>query len=750
NEEQQEAVLHGEGPILVLAGAGSGKTRVITHRIAWLIGCRGVHPASIVALTFTNRAAGEMKSRVVRLVGEAAQQVSCSTFHSFAARLLRRLGGTAGRGAGFTIYDEDDQARLVRSLLFALGVAGSAPSPVPALISWIDRLKSSGRDPARSAPPGMLGSAMALELLARYETELRRADAFDFGDLIWRLVQALEQDADLTAWLRQRFLHLLVDEYQDTSPMQDRLIGLLAGPRGNLMVVGDDDQAIYGWRGASAENVLQFPERHPGCRVVRLEQNYRSRPPILEAANEIIGRSWLRLGKELRPVRQGGLPVEVLGFGDDRQEAEGVAELCRAHVEEGGSYGDVAVFFRAASLTRRVEEALLRASIPYAVLSGMRFYERAEVKDLLAWARFLQNPRDGVAARRAMVAPRRGIGEVTLERLAALVAEQELDWLEAARQLAAGKGRAAAGLASFVALAEELAPQAAAHPPAAVLARILERSGLYAALEAVDDAEARDRLANLRELVLAAAELELREPQARLADFLEQASLAGESDAAPREGRVSLLTLHAAKGLEFPRAIIIGLEEGNFPLGREDTDLEEERRLCYVGMTRAQEQLTLTWAMLRRRFQEVQVCEPSRFLAELPCSALARRLEPEPEPVVAHGGLGRATRLPPGTSGREEQQARAGRRSRPADRWAGGKHEPEEASFPDYESGDLGWSQEEEPPQPLGCRVWHDGFGEGEVVEVHGRGPKSTVSVRFPFRGVKRVQLRFLRQPDQE
>lgn len=747
NEEQRLAVQHGAGPILVLAGAGSGKTRVITYRIAWLIGCRGADPASIAALTFTNRAAREMKERVVRLVGPPAAQVTCGTFHSFAARELRRLAWVVGRTPGFAIYDQDDQARLIRSLLREVGIAGSAADRVPGILSWIDRLKGSGQDPASRTPPEGMGLAHALELLALYEQRLRQADAFDFGDLIAKLVEILARDESRVAELRRRFRHLLVDEYQDTSPAQDRLVGLLAGEQGDLMVVGDDDQAIYGWRGASADNILGFAARYPGCAVVRLQHNYRSCPPILEAANEVIRRSSTRLGKELMPVRQGGLPVEVLGFPDDRQEAEGVAAACREHVEEGGGYGDLAIFFRTAALARRVEEALLRAAVPYSVLSGTRFYERAEVKDLLAWARLLVNPRDGVAARRAMTVPRRGIGEATLERLAGLVAAEELTWLEGARRLAAaGKGRAAAGLQSFVTLCEELEEEVRGLPPSRALVQILERNGLARALHDQGDAEARDRLANLNELLLAAAELELREPEARLSTFLEQASLAGEADTGLSGERVALLTLHAAKGLEFDRVFIIGLEEGTFPLGREGTDLEEERRLCYVGMTRARERLTLTWAAQRRRFQETQICQPSRFLGELPRSVLATRLEREvqEEPSGRFGRRRRAGLGPREGSGRPLE---AGLR---AERAGSGRGEmtaaPEDVvdPFPDYENGADGWAEERaDLPEP-GELVFHASFGEGEVVEVNAQGLRTTVAVRFPFRGVKRVQLEFL------
>ncbi|MDY0058584.1 MAG: UvrD-helicase domain-containing protein [Myxococcota bacterium] len=718
NPEQRVAVLHETGPLLVLAGAGSGKTRVIAHRIALLIRGRGVDPAGICALTFTNRAARELAERVGRLVGGATRELTTGTFHSFAARLLRGLAPGIGRTPGYVIYDDDDQLRVLRPLAAELAIPSSLATPEK-LRSWLDRVKSDGRQLATARPPRGLGEDQARQLGQRYEEELRRADALDFGDLIAKLVELLEAEPGIAAQLRWRYRYLLVDEYQDTSPIQDRLVEALAGPEGNLTVVGDDDQAIYGWRGASAANILTFPERHPGCQVVRLERNYRSCPPILEAANAVIQRSAERLGKTLRPVREGGEPVTILGFADDRAEAEGVAAVVQAEVAAGRRLGDFAVLYRTASLSRRLEEAFARAGLAHAVLGGVRFYERAEVKDLLAWARFLLNPQDGVAARRALTSPRRGIGATTLAKLAAWVQQTGESWLAAAAAAAGPKSKPARGLAEVVELVRELAGDAATLAPSLALERILLRTGLQQQIAASDELEARERFGNLRELLLAAAELEGREPDARLATFLELSALATDADATLPEDRISLLTLHAAKGLEFPVAILVGLEEGTFPMDREDTDVQEERRLCYVGMTRARDRLILTWARVRCRFDDVRVCDPSRFLGELPASACARRVTP----------LDLAE--PAGVGGR-----RAGRPAPPV-------REVPDDPFPDYESGDAGWDEEGCGLLP-GDTVRHATLGDGEVVAVTGHGPATFVSVRFPFRGVKRVKPGYL------
>ncbi len=716
--DQLRVVLHGDGPLLVLAGAGSGKTRAVTYRMAHLVAERGVAPAKILALTFTNKAAREMTDRVVALVGDRAQEMFTGTFHAFGAKLLRRFASAVGRTRGFTIYDGDDQARVLSEIVKAspgLGV------PAQRLRAWIGLVKSIG-DQSGVAPPDGLDQDTAGELLAEYESRLRQADAFDFGDLILAPVRILEQDRDLARRLAGSFEQVLVDEYQDTSPAQERLLTLLTGPEGNLVVVGDDDQAIYGWRGATSRNILAFTERRPTARVIKLQRNYRSRPGILEAASRVISRAVQRLGKELLPVRPegDGPAVVVRGYRSASAEARGIVEIVSGLVADGVPPGEIAVFYRYNALSRQVEDALVRSGIPYKVIGGVRFYERAEIKDLLAYARLLVNPKDEVAARRAMTRPRRGIGPKTMALVAERVA-QGSDWLKAARDVAQGKGRAAARLEGFVGLMEDLAARTDGSPPSLALEQIYTITGLEELVRREDPDRASDRHDNVLELLMAASEYERSHPDQSLEGFLEATSLVSDADEPTSRGKVSLMTIHAAKGLEFHSVVVLGMEEGTFPLLHGTSDEEEERRLCYVAFTRAKERLFLTWSRVRGKFGEVYEQDRSRFVDELPPWV------PFEEVRGGHARHGWARRA-------DVHGGSAAAMSWPMEHTGGQPATPRvEAHDPGPQDG---WDLE---LPPIGATVEHERFGVGEVVAHHGFGRNVKVGVRFPVRGVKRV-----------
>ncbi len=711
--EQQEVVLHGTGPLLVLAGAGSGKTRALTYRVAHLVGPREVPPERVLALPFSNRAARELRERLTALCGPRAGALVAGTFHAFGARLLRRLAGRVGRSPGFAIYDDDDQVRLVRRLLPGLGAGAVAPAEARRALEWAKRL---GDPAAAPRPPGLPETALR-ELVAAYERELAAADAFDFTDLVERPAALLEEDPHLRLRERARWAHVLVDEFQDTDRAQARLLLALAGRSGDLVVVGDDDQSIYGWRGAEVDNILRFPEEYPGARVVRLERNYRSCGAILAAADAVIGHNRLRMGKRLVPVLETGEPVEAREWADGREEAARVAETIARQVAEGAAPGEFSVFYRINAQSRPFEDALRTRGLPYEVVGGTRFYDRAEVKDVLAFARLVHNRRDGVALLRILNVPPRGIGKRTVERVLA-AAEDEGPWAGVCA-VAAGRDRGARAVARFAGLVRGLLAAAEVLPPSELLRTVLLDTGYEARLRDRADAESLERLANLEELLVAAAEYERGQPEPTLAGFLELAALHSDVDAYRGGGRVALMTLHAAKGLEFDQVFLTGLEEGLFPLRRgDDMDVEEERRLCYVGMTRARRRLCLTWATRRLLLGELRTPSPSRFLRELPPEVLAARVEPE-----------RRARRP----------FRRRRQASPPDAELA---DP----LPDYDCVDP-LPDYDAPAQTLpavGSRVSHEELGEGTVVGQFGFGPKARLAVAFPVRGVRRVLARYV------
>jgi DNA helicase-2/ATP-dependent DNA helicase PcrA len=631
NPQQREAVVHTDGPMLVVAGAGSGKTRVLTHRVAHLIESGAAAPSEILAITFTNRAANEMKERVQGLVGgRTAARMWVMTFHAACGRLLRRDAERLGYRSSFTIYDQADQVRLVKACIEELELDPKrfAPRAVHSAISRAkDRLLTAD---GYADQVGNFFEQTVASVYALYQRRLYAANAMDFDDMILQTVLLLEADEEARVAWQGRFSHIMVDEYQDTNHAQFRLLSVLAARHRNIAVVGDPDQSIYAFRGADIRNIAEFEHDFPGARVVALEQNYRSTQAILDAANAVIARNPDRRPKRLWSDLGRGLPVRVVEAEDEHAEARFVAgEITRA-LDEGAGPADIAVFYRMNAQSRVLEDVLVRQGVGYRVVGGPRFYERAEIKDAIAYLQVIHNPADEVSLRRIVNQPRRGIGTASLDRLAAHANQMNWTLLEAIEHSSAVPlgTAAAARVREFAALIEELREVASTASPAELLEQVLEQTGYRAMLEAERTFESQGRLENLDELVGVAREFAERgEEDASLATFLQEISLYSDSDALnePRP-EVTLMTIHNAKGLEFPIVFVIGLEEGLFPHQRslDDGDEAEERRLCYVGMTRAQQSLVLTHAHSRTIFGMRGYNLPSRFLSELPADEIER------------------------------------------------------------------------------------------------------------------------------
>ncbi|HVE86264.1 MAG TPA: UvrD-helicase domain-containing protein [Myxococcales bacterium] len=756
NPPQQEAVLHGDGPLLVLAGAGSGKTRVIVRRIAHLVTVREVFPWRVLAVTFTNKAAREMRERLVALLGEPGREAVVSTFHSWAAQVLRREAGHLGYESSFVIYDDGDQLSVARRALGEIQV-DSALTPREVL-HYIDQQKNHARLPHEVAVrPGDYKGASLHRAYARYQELLRASNALDFGDLLLLLVELFRTNAEVLEKYRRRFRHVMVDEFQDTNPVQYQLLRLLAPPPSNLVVVGDDDQSIYRWRGAEVDNILGFPRDYPGTRVVKLEQNYRSDQSILEAANAVIRQNPRRMEKRLWSQRPRGEPLQLLLARDERGEAQEIASRILALKREGFiPLSQVAVFFRVNAQSRVLEEAFRLARVPYTLVNARSFYERAEIKDASAYLRLMLNPRSDADLLRVINVPARGIGDTTVERLSAFAASRKLSLREALAdpaQIPSLNSGAVKRLGGFRALVEKLVEAGKSAPDAATaVERMLEETQLSASYRAEGTAEAVTRAENLEELVSAAQEFDqLRRqveaaappapvagelgdtappPATPLQAFLEQISLVGEADQEVGEGRVAMMTLHAAKGLEFDAVFIGGMEEGVFPHQRalgdtaDPEEMAEERRLCYVGFTRARRRLFVSLAQQRTLFGELRINRPSRFLSDVP-KELVRMDRPEEL---------------------ERQQSRS-MPMPPAFRRRGGR---DRDSYPDDEGPriDRSYAQtsdlEAVEGDVRGLRVRHESFGLGVIEEVRGTGPTAKLTVRFESVGAKVVYARFV------
>ena len=734
NRAQREAVKHRGGPLLVLAGAGTGKTRVVTARIVDLIE-EGAAADSILALTFTNKAALEMRSRVAAKLGEGvALQTTISTFHALGARLLRRFATRLGRRPDFVIYDDDDQLALVKRALTELGL-GQQPSWAREVCDVIDAAKGEGVElPPHRLPPELLSGGGG-QVGQVYERLLRRANAFDFGDLVLRPAEVLRDDPPLAASFRERWPHLLVDEYQDTNGAQLLALDAFAPPSSSpdLCVVGDDDQAIYGWRGARVENILRFAEVWSGARTIRLEENYRSTGHILDAANAVIAQNSIRLGKTLRTSEGAGHRLELRGYPQARDEARFVASrirsLCR---EEGFSFADCAILFRNNALSLDLEDALRAERLPYVLVRGRSFYERAEVRDALSWARLLANRDDDVALRRAVSSPPRGIGATTLDALTTSGAQLGCSMLEAAGRLtrtSALKKPARLALVKLIDDIEQARAIAAAEPIQALLT-VLEPLCRALGLSNTKASENAARLDNIQRLLDALHSHLEAHPGSGLTEWLEQVRLVSDADGLDTSGgAVSMTTIHAAKGLEFPVVFVVGVEEGLFPSRRGERSgevaaevVEEERRLFYVAATRARRRLFLTFCRERRTFGETRPAGPSRFIAEVPAAHV--------EPYVT----GDPSRPAPLASGWATGRARTAKSTTTAS--SASSHDDHLYADPVYDDPAF----EVSSFQP-GRWVWHADLGRGLIKSVRtgARGSVSTLVVDFPGRGARTV-----------
>ncbi len=730
NPQQREAVLHFQGPLLVLAGAGSGKTRVLTTRICHLIHHHGVPPYRILAVTFTNKAAGEMRERIVRMLGQEPAGMWMGTFHALGARMLRRHADRVGWSRTFTIYDQDQSLRLIRRVQDEVGVDPRRWHP-KAIRAEIGAAKN------QLVPPEAYVEAFgdSFDLLARqvakvypaYQEALRARNAFDFDDLLVKPVELLQRHEEVRESYRDRFAFLLVDEYQDTNHAQYRLLELLTGDEGNLMVVGDDDQSIYAWRGADIRNILSFEEAFPGARLIRLEQNYRSTEPILRAANEVIRHNVRRKGKTLRTHRTGGELLTLYEAADESDEARWIAgEIeARLQAEPGREHRDFAVLYRTNAQARALEDAFRRRGLPYQVVGGVRFYERREIQDVLAYLRLFSNPRDGEAFHRVVNYPRRGVGSMTLERLTLWARAEGLTLLEAAaraREVPDLPPAGARGLQAFADLVAEYGARARHVRVGELVADLVEELDLLVRLRE-EGPEGEDRAENVRELIAGALDFDAElveeweeEPLDGLSEldlYLQRVALVAEVDQHdPAADAVTLMTLHNAKGLEFPVVFIAGLEDGLFPLGRayDDPDaLEEERRLFYVGLTRARDKVYLTYARRRRRAGEYLHGRLSPFVEAIPPDLMEER-----RITTGRGG------------GRWERRGRAGEEGVPE-------------GFLDSDD----FLNQDLPRFVRGERVLHPSFGSGTVLDVSGLGRDLKVTVRFESVGTKKLLARY-------
>ena len=731
NPQQQKAVIHEGAPLLVVAGAGSGKTRVLTRRISYLMAARGVRPYEILAITFTNKAAGEMKDRVTDLVGPIAKSMWVSTFHSACVRLLRQEIERLGYSSTFSIYDSADSQKLISRVMETLNLDAKRYPPRQ-FQTLISNAKNELQTPYQylSAAQNQFETIVA-DVYTMYERRLQQANALDFDDLIMKTVQVLQQFPETKARFRSRFRHILVDEYQDTNHAQYMLVKELTGTEGDgyplaeLCVVGDADQSIYGFRGATIRNILQFEVDYPNAATVLLEQNYRSTQNILNAANAVITQNESRKEKNLWSDAGSGAPLIGYVAESEYDEAEFVKSEIRSLQDMGHSNpGDTAVFYRTNAQSRIFEEIFMRAAIPYKVVGGLRFYERKEVKDLLAYLRVLSNPNDEVSLRRVINFPKRGIGDRALEEVEIFSQAQGISFWHAllrVTEASAVPKKAAQSIGQFTSMLTALAVLVEAKTkPSVIIEAVLEQSGLLTELEASTDPQDEVRVENLKELVSASMEYEERpfeelgeDEEISLSGFLEKVSLVADADEIPdgedHGGVVTLMTLHTAKGLEFPTVFLTGMEDGIFPHARtldDPKEIEEERRLAYVGLTRAEKRLYISRAEYRLTFGTPKYNPGSRFLDEIPSELIEWKDETRSKSSSGSSGIRRsrvATTAPPRATGKKSSAM----------------------------------------VLAVGQRVSHDTFGLGTVVALAGEGDKSEATINFGQYGDKRLLLRY-------
>ena len=782
NEPQREAVYHTDGPLLILAGAGSGKTRVLTHRIAYLIEEKGVNPWNILAITFTNKAAGEMRQRVDSLVGFGSESIWVSTFHSMCVRILRRHIDRLGYDNRFTIYDTDDQKTLMKEVIRKLDLDPKRYKE-RALLSVISSAKNEMILPNEFElnAGGDFGQQQMAKVYREYEAQLKSNNALDFDDLLVKTVQLFDTQPDVLENYQERFRYIMVDEYQDTNTVQFKLVSLLAGKYRNLCVVGDDDQSIYKFRGANIRNILDFEKEFTDARVIKLEQNYRSTENILNAANGVIHNNKGRKDKTLWTDNGEGEKISLRQFDTGYDEAEFVAEDIKESVREGASYNDSAILYRTNAQSRLFEEKFIAMNIPYKIVGGINFYARREIKDILAYLKTIDNGQDDLAVRRIINVPKRGIGLTTINRIQESASSRGISFYEAllAPELIAGAGRSASKLDSFAALIEYFKGQAEQESLTDLLNEIIEKTGYVESLGTEDPVDAETRIQNIDELVSKAAAYEEdcadRDEAATLSGFLEEVALVADIDSLDEDqDYVVLMTLHSAKGLEFPRVYLAGMEDGLFPsymtvTGDDPEELEEERRLCYVGITRAEQKLTLTCARRRMVRGETQYNKMSRFVREIPMELLE----------TGDGKSGRFGGAAVGSLSDfggdddslvwnpEEEEVSFGGKTSGSDKYgnstyANAKKAFRAQAYGGMYSGNTGGGAGNKPgfaglqkgsqlsagkggklSYGVGDRVRHVKFGEGTVLDIKEGGRDHEVTVEFDQTGVRKMFAMF-------
>ena len=755
NEPQREAVYHTDGPLLILAGAGSGKTRVLTHRIAYLIGERGVNPWNILAITFTNKAAEEMRQRVDNLVGFGAESVWVSTFHSACVRILRRFIDRLGYENHFTIYDTDDQKTLIKEVCRKVDV-DTKVFKERSLLSAISSAKNEMilPDEFELNAGGDFAKMKIAKVYREYEAQMRANNALDFDDLLVKTVQLLQTHPDVLESYQERFRYIMVDEYQDTNTVQFQLVSLLAGKYKNLCVVGDDDQSIYKFRGANIWNILDFEHEFPDAKVIKLEQNYRSTGNILNAANSVIANNRGRKEKSLWTENGEGELIRLRQFDTAFDEADFIGEDIKSAVRQGGSYNDSAVLYRTNAQSRLLEEKFIAMNIPYKIVGGVNFYARREIKDLLAYLKTIDNGRDDVAVRRIINVPKRGIGLTTINRIQESATERGIGFCEAllAPGLIAGVGRSATKLDSFAALIEYFKTLAEEMNITDLLQEVIEKTGYIESLENEDKEEAKTRKENIDELISKAATYEEscqdKDEKATLSGFLEEVALVADIDSLDEDQEyVVLMTLHSAKGLEFPRVYLAGMEDGLFPgymsiNAGDREELEEERRLCYVGITRAEQELTLTSARKRMVHGETQYNPMSRFVKEIPRELLDtgnKKFTQETEMPAQQNTYARARE-----AFRAQAFAGALGGMTPVKNQGVGKPLTGSQALASLQKGSQLAAGGNGPlGYEVGDRVRHVKFGEGTVTDIKEGGRDHEVTIEFDSVGTRKMFAKF-------
>jgi DNA helicase-2/ATP-dependent DNA helicase PcrA len=737
NERQKEAVFATEGPVLILAGAGSGKTRALTHRIAYLIEEKHVNPWNILAITFTNKAAAEMRERVNQLVSFGAESVWVSTFHSMCVRILRRYGEWLGYSSSFSIYDTDDQKSLMRQIIKTMDLDPKLYRE-RAVLSEISAAKNELITPEEFYihSAGDFRRMKMGDLYQQYQEQMKKNNAMDFDDLIMKTVELLQNNREVLDYYQNRFQYIMVDEYQDTNTAQFRLISLLASRSQNLCVVGDDDQSIYRFRGANIHNILDFEKTFPGAKVIRLEQNYRSTQKILDVANSVIRHNCGRKEKTLWTENGEGVPVRFRPFDTAYDEASAIVRDILRAKEEGEPLRECAVLYRTNAQSRILEEKCVSLNLPYRLIGGVNFYQRQEIKDILAYLKTIENGRDDLAVQRIINVPKRGIGQTTIGKITAFALNNDLSFYEACghAEYIPGLGKAAAKITSFVAQIESFRALTKEEDLESLIRDVLEETGYQEMWGSDTDPEVQARLENLEELISKAADYEeSAQEEPSLGGFLEQVALVAEVDSLDEDtDRAVLMTLHSAKGLEFDRVYLAGMEDGLFPSymsvsGEDPEALEEERRLCYVGITRARKELMLTCARQRMVNGETHFNRPSRFLDEIPAELIEKEAAEEKKEYPLYG------------TGRLDLSGAFGRKK------ASDLAKETTASMKaSYSLGkEFVVNKSEGLAYMVGDRVRHIKFGEGTVTAIQEQKKDYEVTVDFEGFGVKKMYASF-------